>query len=155
MKSLFCAFLFFVSLYAVAQNNNVHYLIVNAKDGSKTTFALSNAPVVSCKDGVLSIASNSNLFTLNLDNIHNFTFEQEATAIAEVVCKGKVKLEKDHVLFGSLVPGCKVLAYLQDGQLVKECVADDNGNAIVNLGDMPKGIIILQSNIENIKIINR
>ena len=44
---------------------------------------------------------------------------------------------------------------LQDGQLVKECVADDNGNAIVNLGDMPKGIIILQSNIENIKIINR
>lgn len=83
MKSLFCAFLFFfVSLYAVAQNNNVHYLIVNAKDGSKTTFALSNAPVVSCK-------------------------------------------------------------------------ADDNGNAIVNLGDMPKGIIILQSNIENIKIINR
>ena len=135
--------------------DGVRFLVVNAKDGTKTTFALADEPKVSCKGGKLSIISSSSTFSLSLADVLNYTFSMDANGIREIVKDGSVKLENGYVLFDGLSAGSIVSAYLQDGRLVKECKADTNGSAVVDLSDLPKGIIILHSNKTDIKIINR
>lgn len=135
--------------------DGVRFLVVNAKDGTKTTFALADEPKVLCKGGELSIISCNSTFSLSLADVLNYSFMTDASGISEVVKDGNVKLENRCVVFGGLSAGSLVSAYLQDGRLIKECKVDAKGLAVVDLSGLPKGIIILHSNKTDIKIINR
>lgn len=135
--------------------DGVRYLVVNAKDGTQTTFALADEPRISFENGELIILSNSQSFSLNLDEVQNYAFAEQATAIAQVVEQGDVKLENGFVIFNGLTAGSNVSVYSQDGKLVKTCKANEKGTAVVDLSDLSKGILILHSNNTNIKIINK
>ena len=141
----------FIGIFA----DGVRFLVVNAKDGTKTTFGLAEEPKISFSNGELNIVSNSQSFSISLADIQNYVFSEESTGITEVIKDGSVKLENGFVVFNGLAAGSKVVAFMQDGKLVKECKADSNGTAIFDLSDLPKGILILQSNKTNIKILNR
>lgn len=135
--------------------DGVRYLVVNAKDGTQTTFALADEPRISFENGELIVLSNSQSFSLNLDEVQNYAFAEQATVIAQVVEQGDVKLENGFVIFNGLAAGSNVSVYSQDGKLVKTCKANDKGAVVVNLSDLSKGILILHSNNTNIKIINK
>jgi hypothetical protein len=129
--------------------------VVNAKDGTKTTFAMADEPKVLCKAGELTIVSKSTTFSLNLADVKNYVFSEESTGIVETMKDGGFKLENGYVILNGLSAGGAVSAYMQDGRLVKECKADANGSAVIDLLGLPKGVIILHSNRTSIKIINR
>ena len=114
--------------------DEVRFLVVNGKDGTNTTFALSDNPKVSCKSGELTVTAGSRTFTLG---------------------HGSVKMENGCVVFSGLNAGSTVSVYQQDGRLIKDSKADADGNAIVELSGMPKGVLIIHSNKTDIKIINR
>lgn len=135
--------------------DGVQFLVVNGKDGTKTTFALADNPKVSCKDGELSVVAGSRTFTLSLADVQNYLFSVESTGIEEVMKDGSVKLENGCVVFSGLNAGGVVNVYLQDGRLIKGLKADAGGNAVVRLTDLPKGVLIIHSNKTDIKIINR
>ncbi len=135
--------------------DGVRFLIVNAKDGTKTTFGLTEEPKISFSDGELTIVSSSRTFSISLADIQNYAFSEVSTGIEEAIKEGSVKLENGFVVFNGLAAGSKVATYLQDGKLVKESKADSNGLVVLDLSDLPKGIIILQSIKTNIKITNR
>ena len=135
--------------------DGVRYLVVNAKDGSQATFALADEPRISFENGELIVLSSSQSFSLNLDEVQNYAFAEQATAIAQVVEQGDVKIENGFVIFHGLTADSSVSVYSQDGKLVKTCKANDKGTAVVDLSDLSKGILILHSNNTNIKIINK
>lgn len=135
--------------------DSVRFLVVNAKDGTKTTFGLAEEPKISFSNGELKIVSSSRTFSLSLADIQNYAFEEKSTGIADVLKDGNVKLENGFVVFNGLASGSKVAVYKHDGKLVKEGKADSNGFAIIDLSGLPKGILILKSNKTSIKVINR
>lgn len=135
--------------------DGVRYLVVNAKDGTMTSFALADEPKVSSNDGKLKIVSKSTTFSLSLAEVRNYAFSENLTGIAVVEKDGNLRMENDHVVFNGLPSGSMVSAYMQDGQLAKDFKADANGTAVVDLSDLPKGIVILHSNKTDIKIINK
>jgi hypothetical protein len=135
--------------------DGVRFLIVNGKDGTQTSFALTEEPRISCKDGELVVASHSRTFTLSLDGVRNYLFSDELTGIDEVQTESKIQLTDGHVVFSGLKSGDKVSVFMHDGRLVKESEVDVNGSAVVTLSDLPRGILIVHSNETNIKIINR
>ena len=135
--------------------DSVRFLVVNAKDGTKTTFWLAEEPKISFSNGELKIVSSSRTFSLSLADIQNYAFEEESTGIADVLKEGSIKLENGFVVFNGLATGSKVAVYMQDGKLFKEVKADSNGFAIIGLSGLPKGILILKSNKTSIKVINR
>ena len=135
--------------------DGVRYLVVNAKDGTMTSFALADEPKVSSNDGKLKIVSKSTTFSLSLAEVRNYAFSENPTGIAEVEKKGNLRMENGHVVFNGLPSGSMVSAYMQDGRLAKDFKADANGTAVVDLSDLPKGIVILHSNKTDIKIINK
>ena len=135
--------------------DGVRFLVVNGKDGTKTTFALSDNPKVSCKSGELTVTAGSRTFTLGLADVQNYLFAEESTGIEKVIKDGSVKMENGCVVFSGLNAGSIVSVYQQDGRLIKDSKADAGGNAIVELSGMPKGVLIIHSNKTDIKIINR
>lgn len=135
--------------------DGVRFLVVNGKDGSKATFALSDNPKVSCKSGELTVIAGSRTFTLGLADVQNYLFAEESTGIENVIKDGSVKMENGCVVFSGLNAGSIVSVYQQDGRLIKDSKADAGGNAIVELSGMPKGVLIIHSNKTDIKIINR
>ena len=135
--------------------DGVRFLVVNGKDGTKTTFALSDNPKVSCKSGELTVTAGSRTFTLGLADVQNYLFAEESTGIENVIKDGSVKMENGCVVFSGLNAGSIVSVYQQDGRLIKDSKADADGNAIVELSGMPKGVLIIHSNKTDIKIINR
>ena len=135
--------------------NGVRYLVVNAKDGTMTSFAFADEPKVSCKEGKLEIVSKSTTFSMSLTEVRNYAFSENLTGIAEVEKDRNLRMENGHVVFNGLPSGSKVSAYLQDGRLAKDFKTDANGTAVVDLSDLPKGIVILHSNKTDIKIINK
>jgi len=135
--------------------DGVRFLVVNAKDGTKTTFGLAEEPKISFSNGELSIVSSIRTFSISLADIQNYAFSDESTGIDEVIKAGNVRLENGFVVFNGLAAGSKVAVYMQDGKIMKDSKADSNGSAILDLSGLPKGILILQSNKTNIKILNR
>lgn len=100
--------------------DGVRFLVVNGKDGSKTTFALSDNPKVSCKSGELTVIAGSRTFILGLADVQNYLFEEESTGIENVMKDGSVKMENGCVVFSGLNAGSAVSVYLQDGRLIKK-----------------------------------
>ena len=135
--------------------NGVRFLVVKAKDGTKTTFALTDEPKVSCKSGKLTIVSKGSSFALSLAEVASYAFTEESTGIGEILKDGNVKLENGCVVFSGLSAGSMVSAYMKDGRLVRECKANANGLAVVDMTGLPKGVVIIHSNKTDIKIINR
>jgi hypothetical protein len=131
------------------------FLVVNGKNGTKTTFALADNPKLSCKGGELTVVAGSRTFTLSLNEILNYQFTAEPTGIKEIVKDGSVKLENSSVVFSGLNALSIVSVYQQDGRLIKDYKTDADGNAVVDLSDFPKGILIIHSNKTDLKIINR
>lgn len=135
--------------------DGVRFLVVNGRDGTKMTFALADNPKVSCKSGELTVIAGSRTFTLGLADVQNYQFAEESTGIENVIKDGSVKMENGCVVFCGLNAGSTVSVYLQDGRLIKESKTDADGNAIVDLSNLPKGVLIIHSNKTDIKIINR
>ena len=135
--------------------DGVRFLVVNGRDGTKMTFALADNPKVSCKSGELTVIAGSRTFTLGLADVQNYQFAEESTGIENVIKDGSVKMENGCVVFSGLNAGSLVSVYLQDGRLLRDCKADGSGNAVVELSNMPKGVLIIHSNKTDIKIINR
>jgi hypothetical protein len=155
MKEFIIAMLLSVLPCGVCFADGARFLVVNSKDGTKTTFALADKPKVSFVDGELSIVSNSQTFTTNIANVKDYTFAEESTGIGKVIKNGNLKFENGYVVFSGLTVGSKVSAYMQDGRMIKECTANANGTAFIDLSILPKGIIILHSGKTDIKVVNR
>lgn len=155
MKRIIIAMLLSVLPYGVCLADGARFLVVNSKDGTKTTFALADEPKISFVDGELSIVSNSKKFAMNIANVKNYAFAEESTGIGKVIKNGNVKVENGCVIFSGMTAGSKVSAYTQDGRLIKECTANANGTAFIDLSILPKGIIILHSGKTDIKVVNR
>ena len=155
VKRIFILMVMVLLVNGLCMADGVRFLVVNAKDGTKTTFALADEPKVSCKAGELTIVSKNTTFSMGLSDVQNYVFSEESTGIIEVMKDGGFKIEHGCVVLNGLSAGSPVSAYLQDGRLAKECKADANGTAVMDLSDLPKGVVILHSNKTDIKIINR
>ena len=135
--------------------DSVRFLILDAKDGSNTEFALAEEPKLSFANGELNIISSSRTFSINLSDVEKYAFSEVSTGIKDVMKVGSLKLENGFVIFSGLSIGSKVSAYMQDGKMIKEFKADDKGSTLLDLSVLPKGILIIKSNKTSIKIINR
>ena len=154
-KALFIALMLVAFPFREALADNVRYLVVNAKDGTSTTFALTDEPKVLCKAGKLEIVNKGTTFTMSLADVKNYAFSDESTGIAPVKKDDNIRMVNGSVVFNGLSADSKISAYTQDGRLLKDFKADANGTVVVDLSGLPKGIVILHSNNTDIKILNK
>lgn len=153
-RFIFILLLLFVLLVdSIADSGRL--LVVKSKDGTQTTFALADKPTVSFGNGELIVEHKSLKFSIELVNVHNFTFTETSMAINEITKNGKFLIENGYLIFNGLPRGSTVSVITLDGRIVGVYNSDNNGNTIVNLADLHKGIFILRSDKLSVKITNR
>lgn len=121
----------------------------------QASFALADLPKVLLKEGILTITCGSRTYSLNLAEVMNYKFSEDATGLDEII-KNNNNIQSDGiVIFSKLKANDKVSVFLTDGRHVEDIIATSDGVAIIKLSDLPKGVLILHSNKTDIKIINR
>jgi len=146
--------LFLLLFPAMMWGIELKYLIVTHDDGTITTFALADRPVVIPQDGELLISCKGETYTLTTSDIKNITFtETEPTGIDDVVTpQNKPLLLAGRVLFSGLKAGALAELYTTGGVLLDRVKADATGAAVIDYSQLPAGIYIARAGKSNIKI---
>ena len=131
------------------------HLVLYNSDGTKIEFALSTNPVITLQDGTLLVKSTATEFSIAIENVQNFVLYDNTTDI-NIIEESEAKpfISDGHVVFSQLKAGSKVYVYSTNGQQLLSFTADNSGRIDIFISSLPKGICILRSPTNSIKITN-
>ncbi len=125
-------------------------LNLKMKDGSVHSFILARKPVVTMGDGKLNVTTDAATATYNLYDVSEYTFG-DATGIASVKSQTGFSRNGDNLVFHGVDTG-KVRVYSLAGVAVRVEVRNDNGDAVVSLANLQRGVYIIKASGISIKI---
>ena len=139
----------------------VQYLVVTQKDGSVTKFALSDVPVVSFDGDSIVVTAAGEVLKFDLIGVTGYAFSEEnvTTGINSTTVDGgdvtKPFFAVGNAEFSGLKSGSTILVYTIAGKAVTAVKADTEGNATVDLSQLPKGVYIIKTPGKSYKIVNK
>jgi len=139
----------------------VQYLVVTQNDGSVTKFALTDVPVVSFDGDSIEVTAAGEVLKFDLIGVSGYTFSEEdvTTGVnSPTVDAGdttKPSFKAGSAGFSGLKNGSTILVYTITGKAVAAVTADAEGNATVDLSQLPKGIYIIKTPGKSYKIVNK
>ncbi|MBR4378794.1 MAG: hypothetical protein IKP59_01220 [Prevotella sp.] len=130
-------------------------LVVNRASGGQNIFALSQEPVIAFFGNKMRVTTSAGTVHIPLVDVTNYVFK-DATGIEGVKAdEGSAILEDGQVVFTQIGAGQNVSVVTPNGVSVLTTSADAQGKATVNLKALPKGIYIVKSPKNSIKVINQ
>ena len=151
MKSrLLLILLSVVTLSAYADDARI---VIKQKSGNETVLALASNPVITFSGDDMVITSSLNTISIPLADVDSYTFNDGTTAIRPLV--DAPQYVNGHVIFSGLAKGAEVSIYTFDGRIVRRQSADATGYADVSLGSLPKGVYVVRTPNNSIKITNK
>ncbi len=131
-------------------------LVVNRASGGQYIFALSQEPVITFDDSNMKVTTSSgNTIEIPLSDVSSYKVN-DATGVDEVMAKEEAPILNDgQVIFTQVGAGQHVNVIMPNGVSVLTTKADDQGKAVVDLKALPKGIYIVKSPKNSIKVINQ
>lgn len=148
MISLFAVFA--TALTASAQHiNKLYTMHVVSVGGSTVDFAFSSEPVMTFDGGQMNISSSADSdVKFQMDNVVNITFSGEASGIATVKGDGsqmKVSAADGKITVSGMKANAKVAVYDASGALIANANADADGEAVVNISNLGKGVFVVNT----------
>ncbi len=130
-------------------------LVVNRASGGQNIFALSQEPVIVFFGNKMRVTTSAGTVNIPLADVTNYVLK-DATGIEGVKAdEGSATLEDGQVVFTQIGAGQNVSVVTPNGVSVLTTSADAQGKATVNLKALPKGIYIVKSPKNSIKVINQ
>ena len=131
-------------------------LVVNRVSGGQNIFALSQEPVIAFFGNKMRITTTSaGTVHIPLTDVANYVLK-DATGVEDVKAdEGSTAFEDGQVIFTQIGAGQQVNVIMPNGVRVLTTKADDQGKAVVDLKALPKGIYIVKSPKNSIKVINQ
>lgn len=130
-------------------------LVVNRASGGQNIFALSQEPVIAFFGNKMRVTTSAGTVNIPLADVTNYVLK-DATGIEGVKAdEGSATLEDGQVVFTQIGAGQNVSVVTPNGVSVLTTSADAQGKATVNLKALPKGIYIVKSPKNSIKVINQ
>lgn len=130
-------------------------LVVETADGSKTVFALSANPELTFSGQTMLLNVGAQSHSFEIANVAQYYFEDDVTAIdrLETVRLRLRYTDSSKVIIEDISPHADVRLYSTNGTLINSSVATANGQAVISLSSLPKGIYIISvEKNQNIKI---
>lgn len=161
IRTLAVVLLAFISTAAFPQAVVRQYLLVTESDGTETSFALADAPVITLDGGMLTVASAARTLSVAIADVADYKFvmrEDIPTAItnAETAAEALFSLSGGKACVAGLAPGTQVGVYAVDGTRVAAAVAGSDGTVAVDLGALGHGTVyILRTPAASYKVLNK
>ena len=130
-------------------------LVVWQKSGEKVYFDLAQMPETSFGDGVLTIKTNTTQVSYLLENVLRYTYENvKVTGIELMPNERSVEVDKEGgaVTFRNLKDGTVVGLYDLKGQLLEQRRAEGLHPVVISVRNRPRGVYIVKSDDETIKL---
>ena len=131
-------------------------LVVWLKNGEKVHFDLAQLPETSFGGGVLTIKTNTTVVAYQLANVLRYTYENikvvDEVAMLPNEHSVQVNAEGDAVTFRNLKDGTLVSLYDLKGQLLEQRRAEGLHPVVISVRNRPRGVYIVKSNDETIKL---
>ena len=121
--------------------------------GSPVVIMLAEHPVITYSGNTLHIKTASTVVDVPVSEITDCVF-QNATSIRSVEIPGLQTL-RGELQFSSLIPGSRVEVFNVEGFKLQEVVVDSEGKAKVSMDHLSKGVYVIRSASQTIKIINK
>lgn len=152
---ILATFLILLSSLAV---NAANYLTVTDADGSKTSFVLTQKPVVSFTTSSLRLVAGNDTIDYPLSQYRSFalTDDNETTGISATKrLKASPLFSFGNTLRGSgLEPNSTVALYSVSGQLLKQSRVSANGTVSIPLEGL-KGVVVVKAANKSFKFIKK
>jgi hypothetical protein len=145
-----------VLLPSMLMAKTVQYLVLTKNNTEVAKLALSDRPVITFSEGNLIVTSGGEqILSTSMDGLRN-SFEEVNTGIREVRVDepARPRFSFGEALFEGLKAGDRVTVYTLDGKVVDYTTATEDGRARLDVSRLGKGIFILRTPSQSIKIRN-
>ena len=129
-------------------------LVIKHKGGAETVLLLSTNPVITFKDEDMVVTSDVSSFMIPIEMIESYGASNDVTAIRNIT-QEYPEYKNGSVVFSGLSRGSEVSIYKADGTLVFSQKADGSGCATVSIDNLPKGMYIVRTPNNSMKIISK
>lgn len=149
MRKLLLLFACLISAFAFA--DDVTYFTITA-NGSPISFPISEQTIITYADNVLVISTDENRIEIPVVDISSFVFNDEDVPTSI----GKEQEQRGRAsLFKGLKPGSLVQVLTPNGVVVQTVEVPQEGIASLHLQTLPKGVYLVRTSAQTIKIINK
>lgn len=138
------------------------YLVVWTTDGGRALYPLNEQPAIKQKEGCFTVRTSVMEVEYPVSDVRMFTLAdsddpkpEEPMDLSGVMQDCGYAYDGEEVRFSSLRPGSKVSIYNVSGVLLLHVEVTSSGTANIPLGELPKGIYIIQSDSITHKIIKK
>lgn len=146
---LLTLFLFLPAL-ASAQTNT---LVIEQTDGTLTTFALANQPMIKCQQGVFNCSDSTKTIEVDLSEVKCYRFSHVATRVESPIVQPTLQVGSGFVRFERLKANSRVAMYAVNGKLIAAAKANEEGVAEMQFDSNLRGVVILKTDTTSYKII--
>ena len=145
--SLICIMMAMSNLYCFGQN-----VIIKQKNGSESIISLSSKPVITFDNNKMIVESSSSTIILNLDDVLEYVFDEES-GIKDLTTKSEISGGK--IKLAGYPINTSVIVATLDGKILIEDKTDSNGDATIELNNLPKGLMIIKVAKLAMKVLNK
>lgn len=125
-------------------------VVIKQKSGSETALQLSAKPAITFSGDDFVVTTDATTITLPLSDVDYYTVSEGTTGIAPVATQPQ--FIRGHVVFSGLMEDTPVYIHTLDGRVVGQQPADASGKADVSLDSLPKGVYVVSTPNNNIKV---
>ena len=137
---------------ATSYADNESCLIIKQKSGNETIFEFSTNPIITFEGEEMVVTNEFTKIYVPLDDIAEYLVNNNASGIKDVTIVPQ--FTSGHVVFSGLSKDTPVYVHTLDGKVISKQHSNNVGNADVNLEILPKGVYIISTNNNKIKVIN-
>ena len=153
LKKLFLLLFCLISMVSV-RGSEVRYFYADV-GGSPVWFALAEHPVITYADNQLCVTTSVQTILLPVADIREAGFKDDVPTDVCTAWAARPQIVGSMVCFRELTPGSQVTVYTADGKLVNKQAVGADGMATVAMQKLPKGVCIIKSQYQTIKINNK
>lgn len=154
MKNILLVFFSFFVVSALAKSQP-NAMVLHKSDGKSVTIMLGDTPKVSFDGNDIVIQTHLMNVTYSSKDVLGFTYEfVPNTSIDKIKSNSSIcfKREDGHVFITGLDVDSSVMVFSLDGKVLSSIVANSDGNAIINLANIPVNVCVVKTSVGTFKI---
>jgi len=136
------------------KERSVTTVVLWAEDGTSAEYKCSDRPVVRHDGNELVLTVNGTELRISDTQSANFIVKEDLTGVKQVEKKGSVEVSQERISLADLKPGTEVMVYDTNGRQLLTAKAGE-GQAQVNIGNLPHGIYVVKAGGINFKFLKR
>lgn len=155
---LLTVFLFIYTCYASAQFKEYKYAVLELKTGGTVVHYLSDKPKLKYDNNSITYYTDNTSVEYKTNEVSKMYFtNNESTSILNIVksTQSNISIINDFILFNGFVPNEPVEIYSIDGRKYHSYNIDTDGCLYLDISAFSKGVYVVKSNCQSIKIMKQ